>query len=105
MLAMLRVTLAFAAAVCAVAQDVTDTSLRFSWSQPPSAMRLPQDLCGFSIESDRFPHWAGNVTSKNVFTYNLMNNLKEKTGKAPHIRQVPSLAIILLFRFLLYSRS
>jgi len=49
-------------------------------------MPLPQDLCGFSIEPDRWPDWAGNVTHRNDFTYTLLNNLKEKTGVAPRIR-------------------
>lgn len=86
------VTLWFLAAALAasvtVAQEVTDSRLQFSWDRPSVANPLPQDLCGFSIEPDRWPDWAGNVTNKNGFTYTLLSNLKEKTGVAPRIRRV-----------------
>ncbi|KXL43444.1 MAG: glycoside hydrolase family 79 protein [Acidomyces sp. 'richmondensis'] len=56
------------------------------WSRPSYAMPLPQDLCGFSIEPDMWPGWAGNKTHRNDFTYMLLNNLTEKSGVAPRIR-------------------
>jgi hypothetical protein len=77
--------LALAAGVV-VAQESVDTTLHFQWNRSASAMPLPRDLCGLSIEADRFPDWAGNVTHRNEFTYTLMNNLREKTGLAPPIR-------------------
>jgi len=69
-----------------LAQNVAGSRLQFEWSRPSCTMPLPQDLCGFSIEPDRWPDWAGNVTHRNDFTYTLLNNLKEKTGVAPRIR-------------------
>lgn len=70
------------------AQEITDSRLQFSRSRPSCAMSLPGNLCGFSIEPDRFPDWAGNVTHKNNYTYTLLNTLKQKTGSAPRIRSV-----------------
>lgn len=67
-------------------QEALGKILHFTWDQPDLAMPLPQDLCGFSFEADRFPDWAGHVSQRNNFTYNLLNNLKEKTGVPPPVR-------------------
>lgn len=91
----LLVVLALVASL-AGAQEIADSRLQFSNSRPSCAMFLPGDLCGFSIEPDRFPDWAGNVTHKNNFTYTLMNTLKQKTGAAPRVRSV--LLALPLFR-------
>lgn len=85
MAALVQLGLAFSVGMAA-AQEVTNSTLLFSWSQTAAAMPLPPDLCGLSIETDRWPDWAGNVSQKNDFTYTLLNNLKVKTGIAPPIR-------------------
>ncbi|KAH8810928.1 glycoside hydrolase family 79 protein [Xylogone sp. PMI_703] len=78
--------------ICAVvagtvqAQDATNSRLQLSWTRPSNAVPLPPDLCGLSVEPDRWPDWAGNVTHRNEFTYRLLNTLKQKTGVAPRIR-------------------
>jgi hypothetical protein len=72
----------------ACAQTITNSTLYYASERPSSAMSLPANLCGFSIEPDRYPEWAGNYTHKNAFTYTLMDTLKNKTGVAPRIRQV-----------------
>jgi hypothetical protein len=69
-----------------VAQDDIKSNLRMSLGKPSCAVPLPGNLLGFSIEPDRFPDWAGNVSSKNEYTYTLMSDLKEKTGVTPSIR-------------------
>lgn len=76
----------FAAAFSVAIAQVIDSRLRFSSSRPSCAMPLPQDLCGFSIEPDRWPEWAGNTSHRNDFTYTMLSTLKEKTGVAPTIR-------------------
>ncbi|PVH92704.1 glycoside hydrolase family 79 protein [Periconia macrospinosa] len=40
----------------------------------------------FSLETAFFPDFAGNLTSPNVFSRNLLESLKEYQGSMPHIR-------------------
>ncbi|ETS78715.1 hypothetical protein PFICI_08568 [Pestalotiopsis fici W106-1] len=73
--------LALAAATCVRALE-----LELSLEMPDTALPLPASMCGLSIEADRFVDWAGEPGKANQFTWNLMNNTKEKTGIAPPIR-------------------
>jgi hypothetical protein len=70
----------------ATAQSITNSTLQYLSTRPSCALALPANLCGFSIEADRFPDWAGNVSSRNNYTFTLLNTLKQKTGVAPRIR-------------------
>ena len=74
------------AAGATVAQPATVSRLQMSFVRPSCAMPLPANLLGFSIEPDRFPDWAGNISHRNDYTYTVLSNLKEKTGVAPRIR-------------------
>ena len=60
--------------------------LDLQYTLPPTARSINGDVAGFSIEYDRFSDWAGNVSARNEFTYALLDNLKKRTGCAPHIR-------------------
>ncbi|KAJ5826134.1 hypothetical protein N7474_003272 [Penicillium riverlandense] len=82
----LPTTLLALAGTITVAHGSTQYTVQYSSSRPEVAVPLPQNLCGLSIEPDRWPDWAGNGTHRNEFTYTLLSNLKEKTGVAPRIR-------------------
>lgn len=47
---------------------------------------IPKDLQSFSLEFAFFPDYAGNKSSPNVFSQNLMQNFKDITGVYPKIR-------------------
>ncbi|MCJ1330096.1 hypothetical protein MMC10_006778 [Thelotrema lepadinum] len=47
---------------------------------------IPESFVSFSIELAFFPDYAGNVSSPNTFSYNLLNNLGNLTGSKPAIR-------------------
>jgi hypothetical protein len=47
--------------------------------------RVSPSLISLSIEMDRWTDWAG-TTSRNVFFYNTLDNLKQITGAPPQIR-------------------
>ncbi|GLI73358.1 hypothetical protein PoHVEF18_001575 [Penicillium ochrochloron] len=47
---------------------------------------IPKDLQSFSLELAFFPDYAGNKSSPNVFSQNLMENFKDITGVYPKIR-------------------
>ncbi|KAF3384630.1 Beta-glucuronidase [Penicillium rolfsii] len=47
---------------------------------------IPKDLQSFSLEFAFFPDYAGNKSSPNVFSQNLMENFKKITGVYPKIR-------------------
>ena len=40
----------------------------------------------FSIEFSSFPDFAGNLSHPNVFSNNLLNNLRDLSGTKPYIR-------------------
>jgi hypothetical protein len=71
-----------AAATCVRAK----IELELSLEMPDTALPIPAGMCGLSIEADRVVDWAGEPGDANQFTYNLMNNIKERTGVAPPIR-------------------
>lgn len=71
-----------AAATCVRAK----IELELSLEMPDTALPIPAGMCGLSIEADRFVDWAGEPGDANQFTYNLMNNIKDRTGVAPPIR-------------------
>ncbi|KAF7517705.1 hypothetical protein G7054_g13717 [Neopestalotiopsis clavispora] len=71
-----------AAATCVRAKIELELSLEML----DTALPIPAGMCGLSIEADRFVDWAGEPGDANQFTYNLMNNIKERTGVAPPIR-------------------
>ncbi|KAJ7597554.1 glycoside hydrolase family 79 protein [Mycena floridula] len=54
-------------------------------SPPTTAPTLSPALISFSIEQDRWTDWSG-TTSRNQFFFNTLDNLKQLTGQAPHIR-------------------
>jgi hypothetical protein len=47
---------------------------------------IPNDLQSFSLEFAFFPDYAGNKSSPNQFSQNLMENFKDITGVYPKIR-------------------
>ena len=73
-------------ALVASVASAEEVSLQFNFTKPRGTFRLPADLNGFSIEADRWPDWAGRVSDKNILTYNLLDNIKQRTGVAPKIR-------------------
>lgn len=85
MSALVPLVLAFGVGL-AVAQVVTNSTLQVNLTAGQIVVRLPPDLCGFSIEADRWPDWAGNVTHKNNYTFALLDILRVKTGVAAPIR-------------------
>lgn len=54
---------------------------------PSYAEPLDPHLAAFSIELDQWPLWAGEGVGKvNQFTYNIMENLGNRTGRGVHVR-------------------
>ncbi|KAF8072111.1 glycoside hydrolase family 79 protein [Lyophyllum atratum] len=51
----------------------------------PATPKVSPSLISLSIEMDRWTDWAGS-TSRNEFFFNTLDNLKQITGKPPHIR-------------------
>lgn len=51
-----------------------------------SSEPVPKDLQSFSLEFAFFPDYAGNKSSPNLFSRNLMDNFKDITGLYPKIR-------------------
>ncbi|KAF8349020.1 glycoside hydrolase family 79 protein [Amanita rubescens] len=55
-------------------------------SDPPSnALYLSPTLLSFSIEQDRWTNWSG-IAARNTFFFNVLDNLRIKTGSPPYIR-------------------
>jgi hypothetical protein len=80
--------------VCAaLAQNDTLSTLRVTFDRPDYARYLNPTLAGLSIELDRFPDWAGNLSHPNEYTHALLDNLKQRTGAAVTIRYVNSVAV------------
>ncbi len=52
---------------------------------PSNAVYLPPTLLSFSIEQDRWTNWSG-IAARNTFFFNVLDNLRIKTGSPPHIR-------------------
>ncbi|KAF9446613.1 glycoside hydrolase family 79 protein [Macrolepiota fuliginosa MF-IS2] len=52
---------------------------------PPEAAPVAPSLIGFSLEQDRFTDWVG-LNSRNLFFFNVLNNLKSLSGTSPFIR-------------------
>lgn len=89
-----------AIAIALIRVVVANTVLQLDTAQTSTTMPLPHNLLAFSIEADRWPDWAGNVSNKNQFTFNLLQNLKTKTGVAPRIRHVWPPLLLLNFNCL-----
>lgn len=54
---------------------------------PPNGAGVPlQPFVSYSIEFSSFPDFAGNLSSPNTFSNNLLNNLGHLTGIKPYIR-------------------
>lgn len=79
-------TIIIAASLAGGALAQSSSILRTSRERPSSAARLPGDLVGMSLESDRWNDWTGSLSHPNDFTYTLLDNLKQKTGVAWPIR-------------------
>jgi hypothetical protein len=69
-------------------QDDTLSTMRVTFDRPDYARYVNPTLAGLSIELDRFPDWAGNISHPNEYTYALLNNLKQRTGAAVTVRYV-----------------
>ncbi|PFH52890.1 glycoside hydrolase family 79 protein [Amanita thiersii Skay4041] len=52
---------------------------------PADAVDVSPTLLSLSIEQDRWTDWVG-TSKRNDFLFNVLNNLKERTGSSPHIR-------------------
>ncbi|KAI7524271.1 hypothetical protein KC317_g21518, partial [Hortaea werneckii] len=53
----------------------------------PSDAGVPfKSFLSYSIEFSSFPDFAGNLSSPNVFSNNLLNNLGNLAGTKPYIR-------------------
>merc|ERR1712070_292598 len=53
----------------------------------PSGAGVPfKSFLSYSIEFSSFPDFAGNLSSPNVFSNNLLNNLGDLAGTKPYIR-------------------
>lgn len=62
-------------------------SLKGSPDLPPDAShKLDPSLASFSIETAFFESYVGNVTSPNLLTRHLLDNLKERTGVPAEVR-------------------
>lgn len=72
----------------ALAQNVTTSTLRVTFDRPDYARYVNPTLAGLSIELDRFPDWAGNLSHPNEYTHALLDTLKQRTGAAVTIRYV-----------------
>ncbi|KAF9024934.1 glycoside hydrolase family 79 protein [Hymenopellis radicata] len=66
-------------------QSRSTVSVTLSLSAPSNAPTISPSLVSFSIEQDRWTDWAG-TTSRNQFTYNVLDNFKGLTGVPPQIR-------------------
>ncbi|KAJ5370389.1 uncharacterized protein N7496_006481 [Penicillium cataractarum] len=53
---------------------------------PKNSEAIPNDLQSFSLEFAFFPDYAGNKSSPNQFSRNLMENFKNITGVYPKVR-------------------
>lgn len=53
---------------------------------PRNSEAIPNDLQSFSLEFAFFPDYAGNRSSPNQFSRNLMENFKNLTGVYPKVR-------------------
>ena len=49
------------------------------------SFKVSGSLISLSIETDRWTEWAG-TTSRNEFFFNTLDNLRQITGEAPHVR-------------------
>ncbi|KAF5359624.1 hypothetical protein D9756_003262 [Leucocoprinus leucothites] len=52
---------------------------------PDGAVPVAPSLIGFSLEQDRWTDWVG-LNSRNQFFFNVLENLKDLSGKPPFIR-------------------
>lgn len=63
------------------------TTLRIPPCQPRYAEYLDPHLASLSIELDNFPVWTGETLGEvNNFTFQLLENLAERTGRGVWIR-------------------
>ncbi|RDL31202.1 (Trans)glycosidase [Venustampulla echinocandica] len=63
------------------------SSIGLSSSPPTEACDpIPEAFVSYSIEFSSFPDFAGNISSPNTFSNNLLNNLGNLTGTKPFIR-------------------
>ncbi|SMR57561.1 unnamed protein product [Zymoseptoria tritici ST99CH_3D1] len=53
---------------------------------PPNAGVPLESFMSYSIEFSSFPDFAGNLTSPNTFSDNLLSNIAKYAGSKPHIR-------------------
>jgi hypothetical protein len=55
---------------------------------PPANASIPplESFVSFSIEFSSFPEFAGNSANPNVFSYNLLRNLRDLQGSYPIVR-------------------
>lgn len=60
---------------------------RIPYHVPPHASDVvPKDFQSFSIELSYWPDFAGNLSSPNTFSANLLRNLEKNAGHAPVVR-------------------
>lgn len=72
---------------CAYASGTTNLNpIAVSGTPVNASAPIPEAFVSFSIEFVYFPDYAGNSTSPNTFSNNLLNNLGNLTGTKPYIR-------------------
>lgn len=82
----------------AAAYDAT-TTIEVAPKRPQGALLFPGNVAGFSLETDRWNEWTGNLSHPNTFTYALLSNLRDRTGVAGRfgrglaVTMSPSLAL------------
>jgi hypothetical protein len=59
--------------------------IAISSEAPSNAARPPPSFISFSIEQDRWTDWSGK-DERNDFFFNVLDNLRLKSGAPPHIR-------------------
>ncbi|MCJ1287531.1 hypothetical protein MMC26_006883 [Xylographa opegraphella] len=65
----------------------SNSSISISNVVPPTASQpIPEAFISFAIEFGHFPDFAGNLSTPNIFSNNLLNNIGNLTGTKPYIR-------------------
>ncbi|KAG7448585.1 uncharacterized protein BT62DRAFT_929673 [Guyanagaster necrorhizus] len=81
------VLLLLAFSTCVVAENLSNIRLSGPSTLPPDASKyLNPALASFSIETAFWTSYVGNVSSPNILTQNLLENLKSRTGVPAEIR-------------------
>ncbi|KAF8858173.1 hypothetical protein BDZ45DRAFT_591590 [Acephala macrosclerotiorum] len=79
--------LAFASWSRSFAYALSSDAIAVSGTPPANASApIPEAFVSYSIEFAFFPDFAGNSSSPNTFSNNLLNNLGDLTGTKPYIR-------------------